>query len=80
MCIRDRHKLLQGQLDRLVDYLIKGGYHPLEIAMVLEAATNGMLESITTMIQDVMDDPSKTNQMLLLMLEGTNKCDNDFLN
>ena len=75
-----QHKLLQGQLDRLVDYLIKGGYHPLEIAMVLEAATNGMLESITTMITDVMADPSKTNQMLLLMLEGTNKCDNDFLN
>ena len=75
-----QHKALQGQLDRLVDYLIKGGYHPLEIAMILEAAQNGMLQSLTTMIQDVMEDPSKTNQMLLLLLQGTNKCDNDFLN
>jgi|TARA_B000000557_G_scaffold257477_1_gene250820 hypothetical protein len=75
-----QHKLLQKQLDTLVDYLIKGGYHPLEIAMILEQATNIMLETLTTMIQDVMADPTKTNGMLTLLLEGTNKCDNDFLN
>ncbi len=75
-----QHKLLQKQLDTLVDYLIKGGYHPLEIAMILEQATNIMLETLTTMIQNVMADPTKTNDMLTLLLEGTNKCDNDFLN
>jgi len=75
-----QHKLLQKQLDTLVEYLIKGGYHPLEIAMILEQATNIMLETLTTMIQDVMADPTKTNGMLTLLLEGTNKCDNDFLN
>ena len=75
-----QHKVLQKKLDTLVEYLLKGGYHPLEISIVLDDAQNTMLGIITQMMTDIMEDPSRTNNMLLIMMEGTNKCDEEFLN
>ena len=51
----------------------------MEIRLILDDAQNTMLGTITMMIQDVMADPSRTNDMLRIMMTGTNKCDEEFL-
>ena len=75
----EQHNKLQEELNTLVEWLLKGDYHPLEIRLILDDAQNTMLETITMMMQDVMADPSRTNDMLRIMMTGTNKCDEEFL-
>ena len=75
----EQHNKLQQKLDTLVEYLLKGDYNPMEIRMILDGAQNQMLGTITRMMQDVMADPSRTNDMLRIMMTGTNKCDEEFL-
>jgi hypothetical protein len=75
----EQHQALQKKLDTLINLLLKGNYHPLEIRLILDDAQNTMLGIITQMMSDVMTDPSRTNDMLRIMMEGTNKCDQEFL-
>ena len=75
----EQNNKLQEKLNSLVDNLLKGNYHPLEIRLILDDAQNTMLGTITQMIQDVMQDPSRTEEMLRLMMAGTNRCDQAFL-
>ena len=75
----DQNNKLQEKLNSLVDNLLKGNYHPLEIRLILDDAQNTMLGTITQMIQDVMQDPSRTEEMLRIMMAGTNRCDQEFL-
>ena len=75
----EQNNKLQEKLNSLVDNLLKGNYHPLEIRLILDDAQNTMLGTITQMIQDVMQDPSRTEEMLRIMMAGTNRCDQEFL-
>ena len=75
----EQYNKLQQKLDILVEYLLKGDYNPMEIRMILDGTQNQMLGTITRMMQDVMADPSRTNDMLRIMMTGTNKCDEEFL-
>ena len=75
----EQHNKLQEELNTLVEWLLKGDYHPMEIKLILDDAQNTMLGTITMMMQDVMADPSRTNDMLRIMMTGTNKCDEEFL-
>lgn len=75
----EQHNLLQDKLNTLVDLLLKAGYPVMEIKMVIDIQQQEMLGIITQMMSDSMEDPSRTNEMLMLMMEGTNKCDEEFL-
>jgi len=74
-----QHFLLQKKLDNLIAMLINANYHPMEVRMILDQATNVTLGVITKMIQDVMIDPSRANKMITIMMGSTNKCDKEFL-
>ena len=74
-----QHTALQKKLNDLVELLLKGKYHPLEIRMILDEAQRTMIGIITQMIQDSMIDPNRADDMLRIMIEGTNKCDAEFL-
>ena len=75
----EQHNLLQDKLNTLIDLLLKAGYPVMEIKMVVDIQQQEMLGIITQMMTDSMEDPSRTNEMLMLMMEGTNKCDEEFL-
>ncbi len=75
----EQHNLLQDKLNTLIDLLLKAGYPVMEIKMVVDIQQQEMLGIITQMMSDSMEDPSRTNEMLMLMMEGTNKCDEEFL-
>ena len=75
----EQHNLLQKKLNDLVELLLKAGYPAIEIKIVVDTQQNEMLGIITQMMSDSMQDPSRTNEMLMIMMEGTNKCDEEFL-
>ena len=73
----EQHNLLQKKLNDLVELLLKAGYPAIEIKIVVDTQQNEMLGIITQMMSDSMQDPSRTNEMLMIMMEGTNKCDEE---
>jgi hypothetical protein len=75
----EQNARLEKVFQRLVDDLIADGYHPLEISIVINGATEEMLGVITKMIQDSMEKPERASNMLMIMMQGTNKCDEEFL-